>query len=130
MAPSAGKIKAIFDEVYQEGIAQNPFSDEPERLKQFLSPNAKIHIIGQDFPYAIQSDNFETVMATVAHPMHSLLDPAKPSNSEVIRVIVGKDDPWAAVEAKTTATTKNGKLLCRLILKPGADYMNRKTIHS
>jgi hypothetical protein len=132
MAPSAAEIKVIFDTVYQGAIAQHPFSHEPERLKQFLSPDAKIHIIGQGFPFAIQSDSFDTVMANVARPMHDLLDPDKPSKSEVIRVIGGGNDPWAALDGKTTATTKNGKSLYKLnsLSSLVADYINRQTIHS
>ncbi|TGO44023.1 hypothetical protein BCON_0648g00010 [Botryotinia convoluta] len=100
MAPSSTEIKAIFDTVYQGGITQDPFSNEPERLRQFLSPNAKIHIIGEDFPLAIQSNNLDTVIANVASPMHSLLDTNKPSKTEVIRVIGGGNDSWAALDCK------------------------------
>jgi len=109
MAPSPTEIKAIFDTIYQGGIAQNPFSQEPDRLGQYLSPNAKIHVIGQGFPFAIQSNSLDAVIANVARPWHSLLDPTKPSKSEVIRVIGGGSDPWAALDCKTTATTKTGQ---------------------
>ncbi|RHZ45197.1 uncharacterized protein CDV56_101587 [Aspergillus thermomutatus] len=110
MAPSPTEIKAIFDAIYQGGIAQNPFSQEPERLERFLSPHAEIHIVGQEFPLAIQSNSLDAVIENVARPWHNLLDPNKPSTSEVIRVIGGGSDSWAALDCKTTATTKAGKL--------------------
>ncbi|KAG2009409.1 hypothetical protein GB937_007812 [Aspergillus fischeri] len=111
MAPSPTDIKAIFDAIYQGGIAQSPFSQEPERLERFLSPHARIHIVGQGFPFAIQSTDLNAVISNVARPWHNLLDPNKPSTSEIIRVIGGGSDSWAALDCKTTATTKTGKLL-------------------
>jgi hypothetical protein len=85
---------------------------DPPAFVEYLDPNITLTTTGHDHAFSGEIKGKENVKTQHIAPILGLLDSEKaPFQQEVIRVIGGGDSPWAAVELKTTSTSKAGTYL-------------------
>jgi hypothetical protein len=94
-----------------EQIFQLRQSNSPAFV-EYLDPNITLTTTGHDHAFSGEIKGKENVKTQHVAPILNLMDSEKaPFQQEVIRVIGGGDSPWAAVELKTTSTSKAGTCL-------------------
>ncbi|KAH0556478.1 hypothetical protein GP486_005620 [Trichoglossum hirsutum] len=100
MAPTPKEIRDLFDKIYGVG-ANHPH----ELISNHVAKNAKVHIIGEEYKNVTDVHDLERLFA----PVTGAIDKTKPRHTELVRVIGGGDDQWAALEFVSTGTNTNGK---------------------
>jgi hypothetical protein len=118
MAPSAAEIYALFNSFLGGSGMASAVISQLQVMREKASPDIKFQIVGQEFALACQVQGIdalaEHVTTRLVPSFMAASDMTKPGKSEVIRVIGGGTDPWAAAEFKSTGTSKAGKSLYEL----------------
>jgi len=92
-----------------EELFQIQVSDPPKFLES-IDPNIKLTTTGHKHEFAGELNGKDEILAKHVGPMMAMLDKENaPPQREVVRVVGGGDSAWAAVDLKTTSTTKKGK---------------------
>jgi len=114
MAPSAEEILEIIN-------ARLPGGDsvllrekrEPGAVLSLCTEDFKFSVVGQEFDLAHSSTGLaaakEYLAGHLTPSILGLIDESKPAKLKVVRVIGGGENPWAAVEFKSNATSLKGK---------------------
>ena len=92
---------------YISGIYHYRASGNYDKMREFFSKDFISSGSGNN--HALSGKGGIEHAASVSKKLDNLLDPAKDSKLEVVRVIGGGDQMWACVVLKSTGTTKAGK---------------------
>ena len=100
-----------------EGICHEAMGNNIDKFAQYCTPDFQVESAGQDHS---MKGLFDSASGLKDHRSQfvSMLD-EKTIKREVVRVIGGGQQPWAAVECMTTATTNAGKSLVSAFLPVG-----------
>lgn len=81
----------------------------PAAFFEHLDDNVVVTIMGNEHEMSGEITGKEALMFQHVQPILDLLDLEKsPTKQEIVRIVGGGDPPWAAVELKTTSTSKIG----------------------
>lgn len=84
-------------------------TDAQAFLEKYVDDNVSLTVLGQKHAFSGEIKGKDELKAKHVTPILHMLDLEKsPPQAEVVRVLGGGDSPWAAVELKTTSTSKAG----------------------
>lgn len=114
MAPSAEEIaKLIKSRLPGETSILLTEKNQPGSVLSLFTEDFKITVVGQEFDLAYGATGIaaakDYLIGRLTPTIFGSLDDSKAAKSEVVRVTGGGDNPWAAVEFKSTATSLKGK---------------------
>ena len=99
---------------YVSGIYHYRTVGNYEKMKEYFSKDFISETTGN---HALSGSGGLDHAASQAKKLDDLLEPAKGSKVEVVRVIGGETQAWCCIDLKTTGTTKAGEL--SLLLRIG-----------
>jgi hypothetical protein len=101
MAPSEEEIREIIQSM-RDAVSSN----DHESLKKYVSAYDTAHVAGEEHGDISNLHELGTLISSIEES----IDKDKPNETELVRVIGGGDNEWAALEYLSTGTSTTGKL--------------------
>ncbi|KAI4182731.1 MAG: hypothetical protein L6R41_005807 [Letrouitia leprolyta] len=98
--PSAAEIEGIFH--------YRTLPRHSDKFEEYVCDNADIHVFGRDFKLGSRSRG-KKAFREFNDKMHSMADVEGDDKIEIIRVIGGGEQAWAAVNTRCVPSNDNGE---------------------